>query len=68
MLVDLFVAVIKVTVSVAMIQLDISATLMQVKVSVANMCVTTFIEIFQVGVSVAGCVFYSTLWTSLFLL
>ena len=34
-------------------QLEVSATLMQVKVSAANMWVTIFIEIMQVGVSVA---------------
>ena len=51
---DLFVAVMMVTVSVAIIQLEVSATLeMQVKISAANMRVTRFIEIMQVGVSVA---------------
>ena len=44
MLVDLFVAVMKVTVSVAIMQLEVSATLMQVdeKVSAANMWMTIF--------------------------
>ena len=46
-LVDLFVAVKKMTVSVAIMQLEVSATLMQVKISAANMWVT----ITQVGVS-----------------
>ena len=52
MLVDLFVAVMKVTVFVAIMQLEVSATLMQVKVSAANIWVTFFFEIMQVGVSV----------------
>ena len=39
-------------VSVAILQLEFSATFMQVKVSAANMWVTIFIEIMQVGVSV----------------
>ena len=39
-LVDLFVAVMKVTVSVAIMQFEVSATLMQVKISAANMWVT----------------------------
>ena len=42
----------KVTVSVAIMQLEVAATLMQVKVSTANTWVTIFIEI-QVEVSVA---------------
>ena len=41
----------KVTVSVAIMQLEVSATLMPVKISAANMWVATFIEIMQVGVS-----------------
>ena len=49
-LVDHFVAVMKVTVSVAIMQLEVSATLMPVKISAANMWVTIFIEIMQVGV------------------
>ena len=53
MLLDLFVPVMKVTVSVAIVYLEVSATLMQVKVSAANMWVTIFIEIMGVGVSVA---------------
>ena len=52
MLVDLFVADMKVTVSVAIMHLEVSATLMQVKVSAANMWVTIFIEIMHVQVSV----------------
>ena len=51
MLVDLFSSVIKVTVSVAIMQLQVSATLMQVTVSAANIWVTLFIEIIQVGMS-----------------
>ena len=44
----------KVTVSVAItLQLEVSATLAEVKISTANMCVTIFIEIIEVGVSVA---------------
>ena len=44
----------KVTVSVAItLQLEVSATLTQVKISTANMCVTIFIEMMQVGVCVA---------------
>ena len=43
----------KVTISVAVMQLEVSATLMPVKISTVNMCVTIFIEIMQVGVSVA---------------
>ena len=50
MLVYLFVAVMKATVSFAIMQLEVSATLTQVKVSAANMWVTIFIEIMQVGV------------------
>ena len=38
MLVDLFVAVMKVTVSVAIMQLEVSATLMPVQMSAANAC------------------------------
>ena len=52
-LVDLFVAVMKVSVSVPIVQLEVSATLMPVKISPANMWVTIFIEIIQVGASVA---------------
>ena len=44
-LVDLFVAIVQVTVSVAIMQLEVSAAFMQVKVSAANMWVTIFIEI-----------------------
>ena len=61
----IFVAVIKVTLSVAIMQLEISGTLLQVKISAANMWVTIFIEIMQVGVSCnhAGGIFYSALCT-----
>ena len=48
MLVDLFVTVMKVNVSVAIMRLEV----MQIKVSAANMWVIIFIEIMQVGVSV----------------
>ena len=44
MLVDLFVAIMQETVSVAIMQLEVSA---------GNMWVKTFIEIMQVGISVA---------------
>ena len=47
MLVDLFVAVMKVIVSVAIMQFEVSATLMSVKISAANTWVTIFIEIMQ---------------------
>ena len=53
MLVDLFGAFMKVTVSVAVMRLEVSATHMQVKGSAATTWVTIFIEIMQVGVSVA---------------
>ena len=43
----------KVTVSVAIMQLEASATLMPAKVSAANMWVAIFIEIIKVVVSVA---------------
>ena len=51
-LVDLFVAIMQVTVSVENFQLEVSAPFIQVKVSVANMWVTIFIEILHVEVSV----------------
>ena len=66
MLVDLFVAIVKVTISVAIMQLEVSATLIQVKVSAANMWVAIFIEIMQVGglwCNHAGGIFYSALCT-----
>ena len=53
MLVDLFVAITQVTVSVAIMHLEVSAAFIQVKASAANMLVTIFIEIMHVGVSVA---------------
>ena len=53
MMVDLFVEVVKVTVSLAIKQLEVSATFMQVKNSAANIWVTIFIEVMQVRVSVA---------------
>ena len=52
-LVDLYVAVMKVTVSVAVMQLEVFATLMPVKISVANMWVTIFLKIMPVGVFAA---------------
>ena len=64
MLEDLFVAVIKVTVSVATMQLAVSATHTQVKVSAANMWVTIFIEMMQVVFSTV----HYALCTSLLLL
>ena len=51
-LVDLFVAIMQVTVSVEIIQLQVSAPFMQVKVSAANMWVMIFIEIMHMEVSV----------------
>ena len=61
----IFVAVIKVTLSVAIMQLEISGTLSQVKISAANMWVTIFIEIIQVRVCCnhAAGIFYSALCT-----
>ena len=53
MLVNLFGAVMKVTFSVAIMRLEVSATRMQVKGSAVNTWVTIFIEIMQLGVSVA---------------
>ena len=53
MLVDLFVAIMQVTVSVTIMHLEVSAAFMQVKLSAANMWVTIFIEIMHVGFSVA---------------
>ena len=52
-LLDLFVAVMKVTVSVAIMQLEVSATLTPVEISASNMWMTIFTEIMQVGVSFA---------------
>ena len=48
-LVDLFVAVLQVTVSVPIMQLEASAAPMQVNVSAVNMLMTIFIEIIQAG-------------------
>ena len=53
MLVDLSVANMQVTVSVAIIELELSAAPMQMTVSAANIWVTTFIVIMQMRVSVA---------------
>ena len=53
MLVDLFLAVMKVTICVAITQFEVSATLMSVKISAANMWVTILIEIMKAGASVA---------------
>ena len=52
-LVDVFVAIMQVTVSVAVMHLEVSAKFMQVKVSAANTWMTISIEIMHVGVSVA---------------
>ena len=52
MLMNLFVAIMKETVSVALMQLEVSAAHMNVTVSVANMWVTIFHVIMQMGVSV----------------
>ena len=52
-LVDLFVAIIQVTVSVAIMPLEVSAVFMKVKLSAANMWVIIFIEFMHVGVSFA---------------
>ena len=51
-LVDLFAAIMQVTVSVEVIQLEVSAPFVQVKMSAANMWVTFLIEIMHVEVSV----------------
>ena len=53
LLVDHFVAIMKVTASVAIMQLEVSVAFMQGKVFAANMWVTIFIETMQVGVSFA---------------
>ena len=53
MLLDLFVAIMQVTVSVTVMQLKVSVALMQMKVFEVYMWKTIFIEIMQVGVSVA---------------
>ena len=50
---DLSVAIMQVTGSVATMQLEVSAVLVQVAFSAANMWVTIFILVIQVGVSVA---------------
>ena len=52
MLVDLFVANMQVTVSVAIKQLEVFSAFMHVKVSAANMWVTIFIEIMDIEVPV----------------
>ena len=48
-LVDLFVAIMQVTVSMAIMQLEVSTAFifMQAKVFAANMCLTIFIEVMQ---------------------
>ena len=63
--VDLFVAIMQVTVSVEIIQLEVSAQFMQVKVSAANMWVAIFIEIMHLEVCYnhADSIFYSALCT-----
>ena len=53
MLVDLSVTIMQVTISVAVMQLEVSAAHIQVAVSVANMWVTIFIDIMEMGASVA---------------
>ena len=50
-LVNLFVAIMQVTVSAEIIQSEVSASFMQVKRFTANMWVTTFIAIMHVEVS-----------------
>ena len=71
MLVDLSVAIMPVTVSVAIMQLEAYGALIQVTISTANRWATILIAIMQVGVSVAnygGGIFCSALCKSLFLL
>ena len=51
-LVDLFVAIMQVTISVEIMQLQVSAPFIHVKVSAANMWVTIFIEIMDIEVPV----------------
>ena len=68
MLMDLFVAIRQVNVSVAMTQLEVFAAFIQVKVSASDMWGIIFIEIMHVGVSVAIMQFCSALHTLLFLL
>ena len=53
MLVDLSVAIKKVTVSVSIMQLEVSAAHMQVTVFAAKMWLTIFVVIMQMGVSIA---------------
>ena len=53
MLVDIYVAIMQVTVSVVFMHLDVSAAIMQMTVSTANIWVTIFIVIMQMGASVA---------------
>ena len=53
MLMDLCVAIVQVTFSVAVTLLEVSAAHLQVTVSAANMWVTTFFVIMQMGVTVA---------------
>ena len=62
-LVDLFVAIMQVTVSAEIMQLQVSGPFLQVKVSAGNMWVTIFIEIMDVEVCYnhAGSIFYSAL-------
>ena len=52
MLVNLSVAIMQVTVSVAVMQIEVCAAHMQLIVSAANMCVTIFIVIMYMRVSV----------------
>ena len=53
MLVDLFVAVMRVTFSAVNMQLEVSATLMPMKISAINMWVTILIDIMLVGIFLA---------------
>ena len=49
-LVDLFLAIMQVTVSVEIVQFEDSAPFMQMKMSAANMWVTTFTEIMHITI------------------
>ena len=63
MFMDLFIAIMQVTVSLAIMQLEVSVAFMQVKVSAANVGVTIFIETMQVGVSIMQVVFSTVDYT-----
>ena len=64
-LIDLFVAIMQVTVSAEIMQFEVSGPFLQVKVSAANMWVTIFIQIMHMKVyyNHAGSIFYSALCT-----